>query len=132
MEQLFRSDDLERRYGQSGYLALAGGGRYSDAVQTSDLTIEILQAIRDEVRQTNQRLEQLDSNLSRRLDETNVHLDRLDRRQTESEVRLATEVTAMVRAVDEVRDLLRDRLDLRDDVRDLDRRVSQLEHRVGG
>jgi hypothetical protein len=57
---------------------------------------QVLIEIRDEVRRTNERLGQ-----------TNERLSGLERRQTETEVRLATELVAVARAVNDVRDLLR-------------------------
>ncbi|MBI5482230.1 MAG: hypothetical protein HY906_25465 [Deltaproteobacteria bacterium] len=112
-------------------------------MDTSDVTVEILRSIRDEIRHTNERLDQTNqgldatrSELSERLDATRSELgerlERLERRQTETEVRLATELAAVAHAVTDVRDLLRDRLDLRDDVAALDRRLTVVEQRLGG
>ncbi|MBI5477437.1 MAG: hypothetical protein HY906_01200 [Deltaproteobacteria bacterium] len=104
----------------------------------ADVTIEILKSIRDEIRRTNERLDAGLGDLRTEIRATNEHLgatnerlERLERRQTESEVRLATELTAVAHAVREVRDLLADRLDLRDEVKALDRRVTDLERRAG-
>ena len=55
----------------------------------------------------------------------------LEKRQVASEIRLATELVGVARAVTEVRDLLRDRLDDRDRIDQLDSRVARLERRVG-
>jgi chromosome segregation ATPase len=114
-------------------------------MQPTDLTIEILKGIRDEVRTTNTRIEALrtDTNArfgeinarfdeaNGRLDGTNQGLDRLERRQTETEARLATEIVAVVSAVHEVRDLLREDRALRDKVDDHERRIAAIETRAG-
>jgi len=77
----------------------------------TDLTIEVLKSIRDELRGTN------------------VRLDRVERRQADTEVRLATELVAVVGAVNEVRDLLREDRHLRDRVDDHERRLAAVEAR---
>ena len=90
-------------------------------MEPTDVTIEVLKGIRDELRGTNARL-----------DATNVRLERVERRQADTEVRLATELVAVVDAVHEVRDLLRDDRQLRDRVADHERRLTAVETRVGG
>ena len=111
-------------------------------MQPTDLTIEILKGIRDEVRTTNTnlealradtgaRLEALRADTNARFDETNHRLDRLDRRQTETDVRLSTELVAVVGAVREVRDLLREDRVLQGRVDDHERRIAAIETRVG-
>jgi hypothetical protein len=77
------------------------------------LTLGVLREIRDETRKTNERL------------------DRLERRQTETEVRLATELLAVSSAVREVRDLLRTNLDVHVKVEDHEARIAALEQKVG-
>ena len=90
-----------------------------------DLNTKILIQIRDEIHKTNERLDKTND----RLDTTNDRLDRLERRQTEDAVRLATEVVAVTKAVGEVRDLLRhNRLD-RTKIEDHERRIAKLEKR---
>ena len=44
-------------------------------MEPHDITIEILKSIRDEVRQTNSRLDEVRDELSGRISETNVRLD---------------------------------------------------------
>jgi len=46
----------------------------------TDLTVRILQDIRDGVRETNQRLDSLETRVDRRLDETNRRLGNLESR----------------------------------------------------
>ena len=79
-----------------------------------DLNMGILIQIRDEIHKTNERL-----------DTTNDRLDRLERRQSEDSVRLATEVLAVAKAVGEVRDLFRhNRLD-RAKIENHERRITK-------
>jgi len=77
------------------------------------LTLAVLKEIRDEVHKTNERL------------------DRLERHQTETEVRLATELLAVSSAVHEVGDLLRTNLDVRTKVEGHETRIAALERKVG-
>jgi hypothetical protein len=70
----------------------------------TDLTIEILKDIRDATRATNDRIDLTNAGLG----EVVERIDRLEGRQTETEVRLTTELVAVAGAVREVRDLLRD------------------------
>ena len=110
-------------------------------MQPTDLTIEILKGIRDEVRDTNSRLDVIRGDTNGRLDalredtnarfaETNARLDRLERRNTETEVRLSTELVAVVGAVHELRDLLAEDRALRSQVTDHERRLIAVENRV--
>lgn len=89
-------------------------------MQPTDVTIEILKNIRDEAHSTNSRL-----------DEANMRLDRLERRQTEADLRLRTEVTAVVGAVDRLRDVLLEDRALRQRVDDHERRLVAIETRAG-
>jgi chromosome segregation ATPase len=113
-------------------------------MEPADLTVEILKGIRSELRGTNEsleglrddvhgtngRLDRLRTEMHERLAETNDRLARLERRETETEVRLSTELVAVVGAVREVRDLLRDDHALRDRVDDHERRIAAVETRV--
>ena len=81
-------------------------------------TLTLLREIRDELKGTNVRLDRVES-----------RVETLGKRQTETEVRLASELVAVARAVGEVRDLLRDGLALRPQVEDHERRLSALEKR---
>jgi uncharacterized protein Yka (UPF0111/DUF47 family) len=89
-----------------------------------DLTVHILREIRDEIRQTNQRLDQT----NQRLDQTR---EELGRRITESELRTATAITDLAGAVRDVRQLLQDRLDLRDRVERCEQDIDQIKRRLG-
>ncbi|HEV3189047.1 MAG TPA: hypothetical protein VGY54_01050 [Polyangiaceae bacterium] len=99
-------------------------------MQPTDLTIEILKGIRDEVRNTNARLDETNAQLGALRTDTNMRLDRLERRQTEGEIRVQTEVAAVVGAVDRLRDALEDRA-LRQRVDDHERRLAAIETRAG-
>ncbi|MBI4951665.1 MAG: hypothetical protein HY908_06500 [Myxococcales bacterium] len=79
----------------------------------TDLSLEILKQIRDELKQSNERL------------------DRLERRQTETEVRLATELVAVATAVRDLRDVLLEDRKLRETMNDHERRITVLERRAG-
>lgn len=68
--------------------------------------LHVLREIRDELKGTNQRLDRVEARVSGVEDSVSS----LALRQTETEVRLATELVAVARAVTEVRDLLPSRL----------------------
>jgi uncharacterized coiled-coil DUF342 family protein len=79
-------------------------------------TNERFEALGAEVRGTNERVEGLGdevqglrTDVNDRFAETNDRIGRLERRQTESDLRLSTELVAVAGAVREVRDLLRGR-----------------------
>src|SRR5687768_573240 len=97
----------------------------------ADLTTEILVEIRDELRTTrrdvNERIEQ--TNI--RLDHTIERLDRVERRQTESEVRISTEIVAVVGAINQLRDAVLEDRELRNSVMDHERRITALEAKPG-
>lgn len=108
--------------------------------KTADLTLEILKQIRDNVAETNVRIDTLGDRLDARIDHLGDRLDaRIDKldgtvrqladRQTESELRLATEIVALSHAVGGVRDLLREHLDERKRVDDHERRIRELERK---
>ena len=100
-------------------------------VQPSDLTIEILKGIRDEVRITNARLDETNTQLGAFRSDANMRLDRLERRQTEGDVRVQTEVAAVVGAVDRLRDVLLEDRALRQRVDDHERRLVAIESHAG-
>ncbi len=88
-----------------------------------DLTTQILVQIRDEMRE----MRAAQSQTNERLDQTNARLERLERRQTEDALRLATELVAVARAVGEVRDLLAEQRADRTRLDDHERRIEALE-----
>lgn len=77
----------------------------------SDTTVEVLREIRDEARMTNERL------------------GRLEKRQVETEIRLATELTSVVGAIHELRDVIVEDRKLRSEVADHEVRIRRLEGR---
>jgi predicted nucleic acid-binding Zn-ribbon protein len=99
-------------------------------METNDITVEILRDIRDAVRETNTRIDQTND----RINGTNTRLDeqteRLDRRITQSEVRTATAILALKGSVDDVKDLLGSRLDLRDRMDRREREIEVLKARI--
>ncbi len=90
-----------------------------------DQTNERIEQTNERIQQTNERLEATNDGLEK----LGGKVDALTRRQTESEVRLATELVAVSQAVHGVRDLLRERLDDRQRVDDHERRLAALERR---
>jgi hypothetical protein len=98
-------------------------------METTDITVEILKGIRDELRDGLRGVRQDLDKTNARLDETIVRLDRLERRQIESEMRIATQLVAVVGAVHEVRDALCEELGVRRQVEDHERRLRALESR---
>lgn len=103
----------------------------------ADLSVEILREIRDEVRATNGRLDQTNGRLDQtnerldqaneRLDQANERLGRLERRQVETEVRLATELTSVVGAIRDLKDAVVADRELRRDIADHEQRIRRLE-----
>ena len=90
---------------------------------SDDITVEILRDIRaemrgmrDEVRATNVRLDATNEPLDAHIRATNEGFAEVNRKLVESEIRTSTAITALDGTLTDVRDLLRDRLDLRDRV----------------
>ena len=107
-------------------------------MEPTDLTLEALKnlqtdlrGVREEIRSESRSIrEELHTEIRGVRDEvreTNVRVDRLERRQIESDMRLATEIVAVAGAVRELRDLFKDDLAVRHEVRDLQHRVGALE-----
>lgn len=85
-----------------------------------DLTVKILVEIRDEIRKTNERIDETNMRLDARIDHTNTRLDEvkesLSRAIVESEIRTATSIMGLAGTLDVIKDLLTDRLDVRERV----------------
>ncbi len=111
-------------------------------MDSNDITIEILKEIRDEIRNTNGRIDTTNT----RIDQTNIQLDQLGHdlegkidhlrsdlvtRMAETEIRTSTALADVAGTMRDVRDLLRDRFDLRDRVERCERDIDELKHRVG-
>lgn len=112
----------------------------------SDEQVEILRAIRNEMKALNARVDQTNARLDQinaRLDQTNARLDAvrtelrdeidgLRRRVVESEVRLVTATTQLALDVQALSGLIREwREEHRADRAELRTRVARLEERVG-
>jgi chromosome segregation ATPase len=87
-----------------------------------------LGSLEGEVRQSNSRLESLQDHVQKLEDQVHEDLDSMARRQTQSEMRLATELVGVAKAVGDVKTLLKARGHQRFD--DLERRVKFLEVKV--
>lgn len=99
-----------------------------------DITIGVLRDIRSELQglrssatQTNEALAKTNEGLAK----TNEALAALERRQTASEIRLATEIIAVAGAVRDLRDVLVEDRQLRAQVVDHEQRIGRLEGRTG-
>ena len=92
-------------------------------MEPTDLTIEILKDIRDEVRQTNVRL-----------DETNERVETgladVSRRIVESEIRTSTAIADLAGTVREMTSVLRAQHDLRPRVERCERDIVELQRKV--
>jgi hypothetical protein len=93
----------------------------------ADRTLEALHEIRDEVRGLGTRLDATNA----RLDGVAERQDRLEQRQVQMEIRLATELVAVVGAVHEVRDAILGTQKLDATVADHELRLRVLERRTG-
>ena len=95
-------------------------------MEPTDLTIQILQGIRDEIRETR-------TELSERIDETNVRLHEmrteLSRRIVESEIRTATAITDLAGSVQDMTTVLRAQHDLRPRLERCEREIAELKQR---
>lgn len=110
-------------------------------MESDDLTIRVLIEIRDEIRSTNERVDQtnvrvdrLGEQLTGRIDSLAEHLtgriDSLGDRITESELRTSTAITELHGTIRDVHTLLVGRLDLRDRVERCERDIDELKRRV--
>jgi ubiquinone biosynthesis protein UbiJ len=106
-------------------------------IGSDDLTTRILVEIREEVRETNRRIDRLElrmDKLEHRVDQLEAGLgqriDGLANRITESELRTATALTAVAGTIADIHTLLKDRLDLRDRVDRCERDIDDLKRRV--
>ncbi len=95
--------------------------------EPTDLTLRVLEQIRDGVAQTNLRLDTTNG----RLDEAIERIGRVEKRQTEMEIRLASELVGVVGAVTSLRDAILSDRDLRRAVDDHESRLRTLERKTG-
>jgi chromosome segregation ATPase len=119
-----------------------------DAAKKTDLTVEILKDIRQELRQTNTRLDAVREELgariealgaslgariddtNARLDETNTRLDSVARRVVESEIRTATTITDLAHNVHDLTAYLRAQGDLRPRVERCERDIADIQAKL--
>ncbi len=90
------------------------------------ITVTVLKDIRDELRSHGDILRS-HGDILRSHD---GRLEALERRQVASEIRLATEITAVVGAIHELRDVLLDDRRTRAEVLDHERRIGRIETRL--
>jgi hypothetical protein len=106
--------------------------RYPDALDSiclkpTDLTLKILTEIRDSIRETNSRVDQTNV----RLEAVEHGLGEVNQRLVESEIRLGTGITALAGTLEDVKGLLKDRLDLRDRMGRCELDIVVLKERAG-
>lgn len=92
----------------------------------SEVTIELLRSIRDEIVHVATRVDATNE----RLDTTNSRLERLERRQVEMEVRLTTELVAVTGAINTLNETFKADRGVRVTVRDHEKRITALEKRA--
>ncbi|MBI4868877.1 MAG: hypothetical protein HY816_18210 [Candidatus Wallbacteria bacterium] len=114
-------------------------------MKPTDLTVKILTEIRDAVRETNSRIDQTNSRIDQtnsRIDQTNSQLegtrvglsqriDAIGDRITESEIRTATAIMKLSGTLEDVKSLLRERLDLSDRVDRCESDIQTIKVRIG-
>jgi len=92
-------------------------------MEPTDITIEILKDIREEIRQTNTSL----VGTNERIDSLR---DELSRRIVESEIRTSTAITALAGTVSDMTDVLRASHDLRPRVERCEQDIVELKRRL--
>ena len=127
-----KTKEIDLRSPLSGSDGRPGIGRRAIVrpMANRDLTTEILIQIRDEMKAVRGELTTTREQLSSRIDETNLRLERVERAQSETEIRLATEIISVVSAVNQLKDLIVADRDLRNRVDEHDRRLAALEHQA--
>lgn len=106
-------------------------------MEPSDITVEILKSIRDEVKQTNVRLDQTNVRLEHMRGDLSTRIEQmreeLSSRIVQSEIRTATAITELAGTVREMTGTLRASLELRprverceDDIRELQNRLDRV------
>jgi capsule polysaccharide export protein KpsE/RkpR len=93
-------------------------------MEPTDVTVEILKSIRDEVRKTNERLESVEMEVRGVKNEVGA----LKQAQVATEMHLVTELVAVRGALTDVMTLLRDNLS--STLKDHERRIAVLEARA--
>ena len=101
------------------------------SMEPSDITIKVLESIRDEVRLTRTDLSTRIEGLSTRMEETNERLGNLERLHVQAEVRVATELVAVSGAFDLMSENFRADRAVRQRLDDHERRIHAIEERAG-
>jgi len=94
-------------------------------MEPTDVAVAILREIRDEIRQTNERLDRTRNELSAGIDQTNQRI-------TESEMRTATAIAGLAGTLADVKELLSSGLELRGRVDRCELEIAQIKQRLGG
>jgi hypothetical protein len=107
-------------------------------VAKSDLMTRVLIQIRDETRanreeikRTNEEIKRTNEELHKTRVELSSRIERLEKRQVESKVRLAAELTAVIGAITELSKLVAEDRQLRTQVQDHEKRLGKLERKTG-
>jgi hypothetical protein len=115
--------------------------RRAAPVEPTDVTIDILKDIRQEMRETKEEIRatrtylradihELREELSHRIDETNKRVDETNTRLVHSEIRLATAVTDLAGTVREMRDEFRAARELGPRVERCEREIADIKRRL--
>ena len=99
-------------------------------MENDDLTIRVLTEIRDEIKQTNQRVDELSGRVGHLETHLGARIDETNRRLVESEVRLSTAIVGMAGTLDDVKQLLVQRNTIDDRVTRCEREIDDLKRRV--
>lgn len=91
-----------------------------------DITHEILLSIRDEIRGTNQRVDETNQRIDRLDERLTGRIDSLDRRLTGTDIRLGTAIVAMEGTLNDIAHMLRTNLDLKSRVERVEADVAEL------
>ena len=92
-------------------------------MEPTDLTNEILKNIHAELGGLREDVGGLRGDLR----EMGARVERIERRQVEADIRLSTEIVAVVGVMQDVRDLLREDLRMKPTLADHERRITELE-----
>jgi uncharacterized protein YlxW (UPF0749 family) len=100
-------------------------------MEPTDLTIEILQGIRQEVRELGARIDGTNSRLDAMGEEVHTMREELSRRIVESEIRTSTAIAELAGTVREMTSVLRAANDLRPRVERCENDIADIKRRVG-
>ncbi len=113
-----------------------------EPTETTDITVEILGKIQDELKATKRGVEELSDSVGERFAKVDERFAKVDERfdementvrrlVAESEIRLATAITGHGETLEDIRTLLVDRAPLKSRVDDHERRITKLERERG-